>query len=586
METVTALILAMLAGTVSPCLAAPPSAPEGYHWVQEERVSDEFNGTARDTNKELDYFPSWQGRPPAKCVPSGVAVANGCLELRAGTLPEPEGKFTVAGAAVRSRHQEGRFGYYEARMKASQSSMSATVWLSGGRQRVGNGSVSQEINITETIGSPYPEPAWSKDWNRFMNSNTHVNLWAGGTMTNYSVGDRAALNPLAGDVYHSYAAWWGDANTVRYYLDNECKFTIHPETSVSAMPFSRPMHVTMVTETCDWEKPPTLEALTNSATNTVRCDWVRAYVLRKQAAAGKDRKVSIPTIVGEYVHVYKPGGDVFPGPKAANLVPGQFYKDWVPNDHCFIKDDSGRWHVFGITHPLTDVSNVHAGEHVLFHAIAPPGTLRESLKEGSWKDLRKILPPSERRGEMPAIHAPWILKREGLFHMVYGPTPIRYATSKDLSNWTPRGNLRGAPSGRDPQIVVWKDIYHLIVCGVHDVRVSTSRDFETWTEHGPILTMQPGVDPESPSIVRYNNTFYLFVCGWDGAWDKKDISGAYQHKTYVFQSDDPLRFELKNQVAVIDAHAPEIFQDEAGDWFVSSAEWPHRGVSIARLVWE
>ena len=98
--------------------------------------------------------------------------------------------------------------------------------------------------------------------------------------------------------------------------------------------------------------------------------------------------------------------------------------------------------------------------------------------------------------------------------------------------------------------------------------------------------MQPGFDPESPSIVRYHDKFYLFVCGWDGVWDKKDIQGAYQHKTYVFQSDDPLKFELKNQVAVLDAHAPEIFQDEAGDWFISSAEWPHRGVSIARLVWE
>jgi len=170
--------------------------------------------------------------------------------------------------------------------------------------------------------------------------------------------------------------------------------------------------------------------------------------------------------------------------------------------------------------------------------------------------------------------------------MVYGPTPIRYAVSSDLIHWTPKGSLTGAPSGRDPQVFVWKDIYHLIVCGVHDVRIATSRDFQTWTEHGPILEMKKGVDPESPSVVRCNDTFYLFVCGWDGEWDRKDVQGAYQHKTYIYQSKDPLKFGLENEVAVLDAHAPEIFQDGAGAWFISSVEWPHRGVSIARLVWE
>lgn len=301
---------------------------------------------------------------------------------------------------------------------------------------------------------------------------------------------------------------------------------------------------------------------------------------------GEESTGSVPRISGDYVHVYKPAGDVFPGPDAANLAAGEFYKEWVPNDHCFVVDDSGRWHAFGITHPLTPPAQIHAGEHVLFHAIAPKGALQEVLKPGSWKDLPKVLPPSERPGEMAAIHAPWIFKRNGLHHMVYGPTPTRYAVSKDLARWTPKGNLPGAPEGRDPQIFIWNDTYHLIVCGVHDVRVSTSRDFQTWKQHGPILTMKEGGDPESPSVVRHNGTFYLFVCAWNGEWDQQEVQGAYQHKTYVFRSDDPLKFAFEDQVTVLDAHAPEIFQDETGDWFISSVEWPHRGVSIARLVWE
>jgi beta-fructofuranosidase len=306
----------------------------------------------------------------------------------------------------------------------------------------------------------------------------------------------------------------------------------------------------------------------------------------QSSLSGNDSHVSIPRIAGDYVNVYKPGGDIYPGPNVAGLMAGQFYGEWVPNDHCFVRDASGRWHAFGITHPLTDVANVHAGECLLFHALAPPGTLKAALQEGSWTDRPKILPSSERPHEAPAIHAPWILKRHGRFHMVYGPTPMRQAVSHDLSHWTPKGRLEGAPSGRDPHIFMWNDVYHLIVCGVHDVRIATSRDLRSWTARGAILRMKQGVDPESPSVVRYASTFYLFVCGWNGVWDRKDVQGAYQHKTYVYQSDDPLRFELDNEVAILDAHAPEIFQDEAGDWYISSAEWPHRGVSIARLVWE
>ena len=32
--------------------------------------------------------------------------------------------------------------------------------------------------------------------------------------------------------------------------------------------------------------------------------------------------------------------------------------------------------------------------------------------------------------------------------------------------------------------------------------------------------------------------------------------------------------------------SPELFQDEDGDWFIASAEWPNRGVSIAPIGWK
>ena len=82
-------------------------------------------------------------------------------------------------------------------------------------------------------------------------------------------------------------------------------------------------------------------------------------------------KVKVPKIEGDYVNVYKPSGDVFPGPAVGPLEAGRYYDEWVANDHCFIRDDGGCWHAFGITHPWSGLEEVHAGEFLSFHAVAP-----------------------------------------------------------------------------------------------------------------------------------------------------------------------------------------------------------------------
>jgi beta-fructofuranosidase len=298
------------------------------------------------------------------------------------------------------------------------------------------------------------------------------------------------------------------------------------------------------------------------------------------------KRIRVPRIAGPYVHIYQPAGDVFPGPDVAGLQAGRYYDEWVPNDHCFVKDRGGRWHAFGITHPRTDLDNVHAGENLSFHAVAPKGGLHEVLRAGAWRDRPKVLPPAERPGEIPANHAPYIVAKGGRYHMIYGPTPLRYATSTDLYRWVPKGPLANAPAGRDPSVLFWDGTYHIMVCGRHEVLMARSTDLVTCGKARRILKMKDGVDAESPSIVRCNGTFYLFVCGWNGRWDRKDLSGAYQHVTYVYQSDDPYSFDAGEEVTRLNAHAPEIFQDERGKWYISSAQWPKRGVSVAPLVWE
>ena len=61
---------------------------------------------------------------------------------------------------------------------------------------------------------------------------------------------------------------------------------------------------------------------------------------------------------------------------------------------------------------------------------------------------------------------------------------------------------------------------------------------------------------------------------------------AYDNRTFVVRSPDPLDFHHVPCVAQLQAHAPEVSRDEDGDWFISSVEWPKRGFSIAPLAWK
>jgi beta-fructofuranosidase len=296
-------------------------------------------------------------------------------------------------------------------------------------------------------------------------------------------------------------------------------------------------------------------------------------------------KTAIPCIAGDYVNVYQPSGDIFPGPSAGPLEAGRHYDEWVTNDHCFVRDGQGRWHVFGITHPYSGLDDVHAGEYQSFHAVAPEGRLRDVLRKGSWKDKPKVLPPNERPGEMPENHAPCIAYVDGAYHMLYGPAPLRHATSTDLRVWIPRGPLANSLITRDPNLFFWKDAWYVLTCGIADVRMTKLDRFSACGESRVILKIRESGDPESPTLIRHGGAFYLFVCNYDGLWNRKDLQGAYQHITRVYQSDDPFNFDADREIARLDAHAPEIFQGEDGEWYISSAEWPYRGVSIAPLEW-
>jgi beta-glucanase (GH16 family) len=264
--------------------AEPPPAPKGFKWEVNPDYSDEFEGTELDLQKWHDHHPRWRGRPPARFMKENVSVKEGHLRLTNRMLDQPHGPFNIGGAAVVSRKTDAHYGYYECRLKASGISMSSTFWMSNpGHHYPGIGRISQELDILETVGGAKRNPSYA----HYMNSNTHV--WHNGSSR--KAGNKARLPGRADEDFNVYGAWWVDANRVRFYLNDEFVGEVEFDTSLIPHPFEHPMHINMVTETYDWETPPTPEEVNDTDRNTTRIDWVRAYTLEPDDGSLSDRKL-------------------------------------------------------------------------------------------------------------------------------------------------------------------------------------------------------------------------------------------------------------------------------------------------------
>ncbi|WP_430932667.1 family 16 glycosylhydrolase [Saccharicrinis sp. 156] len=253
-----------------------PPAPAGYQWIKNEKFSDEFNGSELDTTRWHQRSPFWKhGRPPATFRDYSVSVQDGYMQIKNSVL-EGDPKYNIAGGAVASKAMDARFGYYECRMKASSISMSSTFWLKNLPEKDGCTRNRQELDIVEVVG----KRKTGHDFTNILHSNTHYQLFdCQGNKNSKSVGGNCPIVPASNEAFHTYGCWWKDANTLLFYLDGEYKFTIKPSTEFNDKPFNRPMYMHLVTETYNWESPPTVEELNNDKINTTYYDWVRSYKL-------------------------------------------------------------------------------------------------------------------------------------------------------------------------------------------------------------------------------------------------------------------------------------------------------------------
>ncbi|MCA1736179.1 MAG: family 43 glycosylhydrolase [Actinobacteria bacterium] len=274
-------------------------------------------------------------------------------------------------------------------------------------------------------------------------------------------------------------------------------------------------------------------------------------------------------------------------------------ESWYINDHTFFRGRDGTWHLIGITHaePMAPFDEVDFG-----HATA------QNLR-GPWTKQHHALSASIAAGEHH-LWAPHVIHHEDLFWMFYcagGPSPQEYrihlATSEDGWKWHrhPANPLIvDGYEARDP-MVVWIDgrwiMYYTATespaGGHHIVAAAESTDLARWEGRHIVYRDQLqgtlGGPTESPFVVECDGEFHLFIGpDWEkltAALDAGNDDPAAYRRTRVFESSNPLSFDLDGQIATIDAHAAEVIVDLDGSYWVSHCGWGQGGIYLAPLFW-
>ncbi|MDP1792783.1 MAG: family 43 glycosylhydrolase [Acidimicrobiales bacterium] len=295
-----------------------------------------------------------------------------------------------------------------------------------------------------------------------------------------------------------------------------------------------------------------------------------------------------PSVVsGEFAHIYDPSvGE---------------REQWYVNDHTFICDRDGRWHLIGITHPepfkpFEEIDQCHA---------TAPSLL------GPWTKQPACLTADAAWGEKH-LWAPHVIEHDGLYWMFFCGGSLeggdRYrlhlATSEDCVTWTRHPDNPLVVDGfeaRDPMVTRVGDRWVMYYTGNsephggnHCVLAAESDDLVHWSGRTIVyrdeLVGTGGGGTESPFVVQRDGTWYLFIGPADigeamrrqAVGEKVQWALSYS-STIVLASDDPLHFDRADEVGYITSHAAEVIVDEHGNDWISHCGWGQAGVYLAPL---
>lgn len=274
---------------------------------------------------------------------------------------------------------------------------------------------------------------------------------------------------------------------------------------------------------------------------------------------------------------------------------------WYVNDHTFVLDHTGTWHLIGITH--AEPANPFDEKH-LAHATAPD-------LHGPWTKQPFALSADEAWGETQ-LWAPHVVHHDGCYWMFVcggGATKSEYriqlATSDDCVTWTRHDAnpvLVDGFEARDPMVLRVGDrwvMYYTATSepegGNHVVAAAESDDLVHWEGRHLVYVDElvgTGAGPtESPFVVERDGTYHLFMGPSrfhellrPGVDIRKEWKTVYS-TTVVLASDDPLHFDRADEVGFIEAHASEVIVDRDGSTWVSHCGWGEGGVHLAPLTW-
>jgi sucrose-6-phosphate hydrolase SacC (GH32 family) len=255
------------------------------------------------------------------------------------------------------------------------------------------------------------------------------------------------------------------------------------------------------------------------------------------------------------------------------------------NDHCFVRAQDGRFHLFHIVGPVGK-GCYDAGSEISFgHAVS--NDLR------TWQradDVLSIDPNSKH--EPHHIFAPYVCEKDGTYYMFYAGInqqrkieSMCLACSEDLFHWQKhacnpvfrpsRNWAEYAPNSgvwgccRDAHVIAHAEhgyiLYYVTwIKGTSGQRVAlgaaVSDNLVSWQDAGPVIVRDCAhgdstTSMESPCVVPRNGRYYLFY--------------KHRNETRLVVSENPLQFTEQEDIAFSIAHAAEIFE-AGGCWYISS----------------
>jgi len=226
----------------------------------------------------------------------------------------------------------------------------------------------------------------------------------------------------------------------------------------------------------------------------------------------------------------------------------------------------------------------------------------------NWTIKDPVLQCSEKGWDQYQVWAPYILQWKGLYYMFYTGVndsacqAICLATSPDLYAWKrseSNPQITSGPWGlwdpnkwsdcRDPVILKDGKTFYCYYTAArmntengqreNCIGISSSKDLMTWKDEGFIrLTNSLSTPPESPFVLKRNDTYYMFYT-------------SYKYGTVYLTSKNPVtgwqELPVENMVLLSGISASEIYQDE-NKWYISYISHQKNGLhffEIKEMVW-